>query len=488
MIFQFIQKHSLIFIDYQLIWRDYKYTRFQIHLKRPVKAMDLGRNPVFIKMQSEYGLYLSQAAKNDWVVCIPHAKCLEVEGVLLDARFIRQHVLKKSPFFNGEYLSLDGAPVQCKGDIFSFKRDFKQLDASRIVSEGVAYTEELEKIRIIILSKPFCGPFRSIQEEDLEIRDYIELFESMRRDFRIKIKTIFENNGLDVDALAQPINRFVKEFHNSYLIVKGFELHAADKVRGVVSKCLDEIPDVAFPSSDRSYLHLFIQEFVQFAVHDKIMDSFTQMYETEDLRLSSCIGLSIDSLALPKEFKHNPEKTIGVVSELSLGFSPLSKMIIIVKIARALESEILSLSAEEHGTKNLQISSDELLPLFALVLSRSSFSHIYSSIIYIENLYCSDLRCAVDLLNVSEMEFYFATFKAAALWLLERPISVSDTKQDKACIHSSEPTNILSKTKSDQSHRSRIFVFPGERESKSNLGEFLLSLKNADDMSSGKFA
>jgi hypothetical protein len=143
-----------------------------------------------------------------------------------------------------------------------------------------------------------------------------------------------------------------------------------------------------------------------------------------------------DDLGIRKELQLIPKKTIKELERLNSFQTPVSKLMFIsslfdlftreveshhrkLKKKRGKEKKTLFSLLEDIDSKNstdegITITTDDLIPCFALILSRSRIKHLNANLDYIENF--QELFPMANYgksLNSSRLNFYFSTLKVS---------------------------------------------------------------------------
>lgn len=79
----------------------------------PAEAEDLQTNPLFKAFMSLTPDLFKQAAKSNYVVCVPVAASLKLAKI--NKEFVQTHCLTVSPFGHDEFLTCSNKAVQLKG-------------------------------------------------------------------------------------------------------------------------------------------------------------------------------------------------------------------------------------------------------------------------------------------------------------------------------------------------------------------------------------
>jgi hypothetical protein len=148
------------------------------------------------------------------------------------------------------------------GPTLSTRAGFTESRTVKVLFEETFYNAESKSFRVICLNAPLEGSFpkhctddtpagghslhRSLAEQQNWLRQAVPrllLPPSGASAVAVKAKTEF------VESVVDSLLRQVAQFNASYVMVKAFYSHAADKLRGLIEKSLIAIVDQADPAS-----------------------------------------------------------------------------------------------------------------------------------------------------------------------------------------------------------------------------------------------
>ncbi|KAF9971058.1 hypothetical protein BGZ73_006032, partial [Actinomortierella ambigua] len=147
------------------------------------------------------------------VICVPRERSLG--GLIFHKSFIDTHVLTPSPYFQGQFLTLDGKAVEIDRDVVRTISGFGHPRVIQILSEETVYDSNSSRpTRILILERPLEGDGKILAPPGLDAR--------VLRDF----------------------NSLCLEFEKTYVYIRGFASYALEKLRLIYNKtrrdCLED--------------------------------------------------------------------------------------------------------------------------------------------------------------------------------------------------------------------------------------------------------
>ncbi|KAJ2963285.1 hypothetical protein NQZ79_g1636 [Umbelopsis isabellina] len=137
-----------------------------------VDTDELEANPFFITFQSlpYFHIFLRSA-----LVCIPQAQ--SITGLSINKGTIETHAFLPSPFYKGQFQSLNGKVVSIEKGYVTEVAGFKQLRTIRILNEETHYTQG-RKIRVLTIDRPLEGEIKEACKSLKEYEHFQELVEN----------------------------------------------------------------------------------------------------------------------------------------------------------------------------------------------------------------------------------------------------------------------------------------------------------------------
>ncbi|KAF9193786.1 hypothetical protein BGZ50_007079 [Haplosporangium sp. Z 11] len=161
------------------------------------------------------------------VICVPRERSLG--GLVFHKTFVDTHILTPSPYYRGQYLTLDHKVVEIDKEYVREISGFAHPRSVQILTEETVYNGPSQKpTRVLILERPLEGdgvvrtrptdgpvmPTTRILASDMA---FLESFPELGRALR------------DFNSLCQ-------EFENTYVYIRGFAAYTLDKLRLIYEK------------------------------------------------------------------------------------------------------------------------------------------------------------------------------------------------------------------------------------------------------------
>ncbi|KAG0343112.1 hypothetical protein BG004_005481 [Podila humilis] len=172
------------------------------------------------------------------VICVPRERSLG--GLIFHKTFVGTqqlssdtHILTPSPYYRGQYLSLDHKVVEIDKDSIKEISGFAHPRTVQILSEETVYNSSSQKpTRVLILdrplegdgvvfSRPFDGPIMPSTRKYSNDMAFLKSFPELNRALR------------DFHNLCQ-------EFENTYVYIRGFATYTLDKLRLIYDKAYQD--------------------------------------------------------------------------------------------------------------------------------------------------------------------------------------------------------------------------------------------------------
>ncbi|KAI9231745.1 MAG: hypothetical protein BYD32DRAFT_430069, partial [Podila humilis] len=165
------------------------------------------------------------------VICVPRERSLG--GLIFHKTFVDTHILTPSPYFRGQYLTLDHKVVEIDKDSIKEISGFAHPRTVQILSEETVYNSSSQKpIRVLILdrplegdgvvfSRPFDGPVMPSLRKYANDIAFLESFPELSR-------------------ALQDFHNLCQEFENTYVYIRGFATYTLDKLRLIYDKAYQD--------------------------------------------------------------------------------------------------------------------------------------------------------------------------------------------------------------------------------------------------------
>ncbi|KAG0020535.1 hypothetical protein BGZ81_009299, partial [Podila clonocystis] len=161
------------------------------------------------------------------VICVPRERSLG--GLIFHKTFVDTHILTPSPYFRGQYLTLDHKVVEIDKDSIKEISGFAHPRTVQILSEETVYNSSSQKpTRVLILDRPlegdgvvFSRPF------DGPVMPSLRKFAS---------DMAFLESLPELNRALQDFHNLCQEFENTYVYIRGFATYTLDKLRLIYDK------------------------------------------------------------------------------------------------------------------------------------------------------------------------------------------------------------------------------------------------------------
>jgi len=234
---------------------------------------DVNNNPLF-KAIKRTKLYL-QVEKNCWTVCVPQSSV--TTGMKITQDTIESHILQPSPYFQGEYITLNQKTVNIEDNNIKISDDYGETRKAKILFEEVFYNKDDRSFKVLCLNIPLVGNY--------EVTGITKL--PSTKNLQECIEFLFSSPVNRV--VLSKINEQIAEFNKSYVIVKGFEHHAVEKAKFFCTKALEDLacgnPDFRALYGNDSMLNelsLVVENYVLAGLYAKLFSSLGSLYKEED--------------------------------------------------------------------------------------------------------------------------------------------------------------------------------------------------------------
>ena len=165
-----------------------------------------------------------------WCVCQLQHLC--PRGPSFDGTYIETHVFRESPLVPGEYTSLNDKTVRIGSETVATVDGFAQARVANVVGNELVYGDSAPDTpyRLLYLDAPLEGPARPVAKK-------VSL--PLERSFA-EVKR-FLNSFPENELVLRKVKRKIDEFRSSYIMVKGYERHAVEKVRKIAQDALEQL-------------------------------------------------------------------------------------------------------------------------------------------------------------------------------------------------------------------------------------------------------
>ncbi|KAF9944813.1 hypothetical protein BGZ70_004298, partial [Mortierella alpina] len=161
------------------------------------------------------------------VICVPRERSLG--GLSFHKRFVETHILTPSPYFRGQYLTLDHKVVEIDKEYVREISGFANPRSVQILSEETVYSETSQKpTRVLVLDRPLEGD-GVVMTRPLDG----PVMPSMRQ---FSSDMAFLESFPELSRALRDFHNLCQEFENTYVYIRGFAAYTLDKLRLIYEK------------------------------------------------------------------------------------------------------------------------------------------------------------------------------------------------------------------------------------------------------------
>ncbi|XP_003737651.1 uncharacterized protein LOC100901662 [Galendromus occidentalis] len=387
-------------------------------------------NSFFKFLQSRYLETFLEAQRAQWTILVP------VEGTFrlchVNSTFVGFHILKPSPLYADHFVCHRHLPatlveLDSERNVLHTTCGFPYPKHVCIVGEEIAYNENLQPYRILLICEPIHFPTprrRSRAPHHAHSRQIRRGWSSELDPMNDSTDTPAPPSFEEAKAYLHSISVFsetlrvieekVEAFNKTYVIVPKFISDVVDRIRSIAETATQVLTSDS--TSDPDKLAICVDNYVSGLAHHKVFNAVKSICGNDDadlerrlefLRLSN---VAPDMLGVQEECFHC-ELPISIVELASLNakYTPVDKLWCIRRTLSSIQREVASHFVKcgadlEFGEDVPSLTAETLIPLVVVVLARSRPTSFSSNIFYIDHF------CGV---KDDFSSFTLSTFKAA---------------------------------------------------------------------------
>ncbi|XP_019638416.1 PREDICTED: ankyrin repeat domain-containing protein 27-like [Branchiostoma belcheri] len=380
---------------------------------------DLDFNPFFQALQTTFKQQYSIARHKCHLVCIPATDTLQ--GRTINQRFVETHILRTSPFFQGQYISTDkdGSKTIAveEGNIVTLE-GFQDEAEVRILSEELAYNEDYKPYKILVIERPLDG---TVQASASRARSQSMLGDAQRITYQENHQYLFSFPECK-KALVR-LDRNITEFTNNYMIVTGYLDHAVQKLQGICQQATEDILKLCKRERQIDSIAQAVESYVVGSVHTKMWQAVCQQCQKEESllqkKLEELRGVTGEQLGVKEAFCCPLPGAVVELATLDGLKTPLEKLSCLKRTLDSVNEEVNAHLRENQDPTSDDLPclvSDDLILLLVPVLVQARCLHLPSNVFYIENLQWS-------LSSKDDLGFSLVTFKASLEYMMSADFS-----------------------------------------------------------------
>ncbi|KAG0359170.1 hypothetical protein BGZ54_010083 [Gamsiella multidivaricata] len=161
------------------------------------------------------------------IICVPRERSLG--GLVFHKSFVETHILTPSPYYRGQYLTLDHKVVEIDKDYVREISGFAHPRSVQILAEEMVYNGSSKKpLRVLVLERPLEG------DGIVPTRPYDGLVMPSLRQFSSDLA--FLESLPELSRALCDFNNLCQEFENTYVYIRGFAAYTLEKLRLIYGK------------------------------------------------------------------------------------------------------------------------------------------------------------------------------------------------------------------------------------------------------------
>ena len=457
----------------------------------------LNDNPLFSLFLSSP--HYAVAASHSLLVAVPPAASLHGLSPRLSASLVDSHVLRSSPYFVGQYLTVngrsvgltDGRTLHCLAG-GGWGRD-EEGRISRVVASETYYDDSFHSFTVLRVDMPLEG--RVSADYELLVRSEGSgsgLVHLLPRRSLSEHEALLQRLTGDGGVL-QSVQRFVQQFNSSYVLVRGFLEHAGQKVADACSRLSQEaLSKAAQRAKDAGSLRRQVAEVsaavecaVLSGIHAKLFGGLVELHAADELRLQAAVRrmrkASMAQLGIRDDIQCQPQAACQLMAALSTQRTPLQKMAQLEEVSRAITQAVRDATDEQQQQqattapqplhrdgdddkqrgpadgagdqsddggsltesdpsspprkRDLVLSAEDMIPLTVYVLTHSRLQHIAAHLAHCQYFPPSSASQCVDQLAVHWVNFQAACQLVEAGKLSSYGRLDEDDEEGKQAVH-----------------------------------------------------
>ncbi|XP_071501295.1 ankyrin repeat domain-containing protein 27-like [Diadema antillarum] len=392
---------------------------------------DLEFNPLYKALQTRYRSRFEDAQDRQFLVCIPQTASLV--GVDISDQFLGTHLLKPSPMLQDHYISTDksGSKTILVDEAFILTTEgFSQPGRIRILSEELGYNKNYKPFKMLIIEKPLEGAVKGRRGSAGFSDDFLtpraSYFENQR------LLALFTENRPSMQRLEES----VQQFNQNYMIVRGYLTDISNKLRRICEEhkqaFLAANQYVKLQSDGRleEVISVAVESCVMGGVHSKVFKAIcSEKHQDDNLvsdKLHKLQGVTGEQLGVPEDFCCPLPASVVELARLDSINTPHEKLICLQSTLDNITEEVNVYLRDNlaPGQSLKCLTSDDLIPLLVVVISRAKCRHLCSNLYYIENYHWVTSRH-------DNLGYSLVTFTAAVEYIKETDFSHIKTSKNR---------------------------------------------------------
>ena len=399
---------------------------------------DLNDSPLFSLFLSS-GHY-SVAASQQLIVAVPSAASpLPRRPATRD--MLESHILRKSPYFQHQYVTLNGKSVLLSDSSLQCKSGFAEPRTVQVTGQELYYDDDFHSFQVLRISLPLEGKvspdfLRQLERLDGEDRglERRSLAHHERLIARLTGDPIVPATGGGGSGAGQHSNvfvsvyKFVWQFNASYVLVKGFIEHAGLKVSDACARLREDVAakakakgtDVHLVKRSVVELQMAVESLVMAAVYKKLFSGLCELYGREEERTQRHIrrmrGLTQAQLGIREDIQCHPHVAMALLSQLPGIPTVALKLAQLEDVSRALTQAVKDHAREgareeakdRDRERDTVLSAEDMIPLTLYTVLHSELQHVQA---HLQLFHHFPLNRSVG--GCDHLQVHLANFQAA---------------------------------------------------------------------------
>eukprot|EP01130_Rhizamoeba_saxonica_P017629 TRINITY_DN8587_c0_g1_i1.p1 TRINITY_DN8587_c0_g1~~TRINITY_DN8587_c0_g1_i1.p1 ORF type:complete len:484 (+),score=93.59 TRINITY_DN8587_c0_g1_i1:44-1495(+) len=376
-------------------------------------------NPYFVTLKTKYAQLYKLVQDKCYLICVPQ---LVMPASALTLDFVGKHILRPSPYFQGIWQCYNDESKTFEiesNEIKTFEGWDKPM-SFEIVAEELFYNNNFSPYKAVLINKPFIG---NANMNAIAGKDPYSDMDVLGTSKELKLCIEFLLSYPENELILKKLNNEMKDFKNSYVIIEGFESDVINKVHHLIMKYEENLicanQDYRYMQQDPELAHelsLIIESYITGGLFGLLIIEFRRIFATQNASFQRrCIYHRTKPLRyfdIPEVFEGpHFDHPISVLSQLETNQTPMEMLNVLKVGTDAIYEAIGKNITHNGGNKDKEaITTDELIPVFSYILTRTNLRYIESDVYYMQNFVFTNI-------SNTELAFNLINFQAAISFL-----------------------------------------------------------------------
>lgn len=197
---------------------------------------DLEENPLFLAIKTRFQASYSLLERRGGLLCIPHSSVLR--DVRLTQQLVDSHVFLPSPFFTGQFVSLGSRTAREESGSVTVSDELGVKKALVLNQEEVYSNEKSFRVLLIdsLLTDDVDRESPPAPSSSSSSSSSVDALQPSRQQVKLPSRPTFDKcvkfltETTPTAIVAAKTKEQLRIFNQTYIFVRGFELHAVHKV------------------------------------------------------------------------------------------------------------------------------------------------------------------------------------------------------------------------------------------------------------------